>query len=386
MSAFRRVGTLAARAGFELQSSASMAKSEDDDDPFADTRMTLGEHLVELRRRLIRSAIAIVVALCVTWSYYPELTKVLRRPMDDALAQVDAEQRAKYEALLAEEQKADPSVRRTKYFLTEDPSDTRLLDRLTVTPRLSVLGPADGFFAAMKVSLYGALAVAGPILLWQMWQFIAAGLYPHERKYITKFLPLSIVLLIAGMLFVYFVILPWTLSFLVGFSTDIQLPSGFLQDEKPPALVATSDNLKVKIFDGNPAEAANGDLWYDSKLKRFKVFLDGQVRNISLSGNNLLATEIKLSHYIDLVIASLLIFGISFQLPLVVLTVARIGVVPVETLKNIRQYVYFTLAILAAVVTPGGDIPSMLGLTLPLILLYELGIWLATMQPKEVKA
>lgn len=191
-----------------------MAQSEDEDDPFADTRMTLGEHLVELRRRLIRGAIAIVVALCVTWSYYPELTKVLRRPMDDALAKVDAEQREKYEALLAEEQKADPSVRRTKYFLTDDPSDTRLLDRLTVTPRLSVLGPADGFFAAMKVSLYGALAVAGPILLWQMWQFIAAGLYKNERRAIFKYFPISVALFAGGVSFGYFVLCPYGFYFM----------------------------------------------------------------------------------------------------------------------------------------------------------------------------
>jgi sec-independent protein translocase protein TatC len=191
-----------------------MAKSEDDDDPFADTRMTLGEHLVELRRRLIRSAIAIVVALCVTWSYYPELTKVLRRPMDEALVKVDAEQREKYLALLVEEQKTDPSVKRTKYFLTEDPTDTRLLDRLTVTPRLSVLGPADGFFAAMKVSLYGALAVAGPILLWQMWQFIAAGLYKNERKAIFKYFPISLALFAGGVSFGYFVLCPFGFYFM----------------------------------------------------------------------------------------------------------------------------------------------------------------------------
>lgn len=322
------------------QSAGKSAKAVNPDD----YRMTLGEHLEELRVRLFLALGGYILLLIGAFFFGDTVVAYFCLPL------------------------------------------IRALGENNLSTQLIVDEAGEGFMVFLQITMISAAAIGAPWIAYQVWLFVAAGLYPHERKYVTKFLPLSIILLIAGMLFVYFLILPWTLSFLVGFSTDIQLPSGFIQDEKPPALVTTSDNLRVKIYDGNPAEAANGDLWYDSKLKRFKVFLDGQVRNISLSGNNLLATEIKLSHYIDLVIASLLIFGISFQLPLVVLTIARIGVVPIETLKNIRQYVYFTLAILAAVVTPGGDIPSMLGLTVPLILLYELGIWLASMQPKEAKA
>lgn len=306
-----------------------------------DYRMTLGEHLEELRVRLFLALGGYAILLIAAFFFGDTVVAYFCLPLIRALSENNL----------------------STQLITDE--------------------AGEGFMVFIQISMISAAAVGAPWIAYQIWQFIAAGLYPHERKYVTKFLPLSITLLIAGMLFVYFLILPWTLSFLIKFSTGIELPSGFVVDEKPPALVAVSPHSKITIFDGNPAHAANGDLWYDAKMKRMKVFLDGQVRNISISGNNLLATEIKLSHYIDLVIASLLIFGISFQLPLVVLLIERIGVVPLETLKSVRQYVYFALAIAAAIITPGGDIPSMLGLTIPLIMLYELGIWLAKMQPKR---
>lgn len=177
-------------------------------DPFAATRMTLGEHLVELRRRLIRGAAAVAIAFFVTWAYYAEVTRVLTWPMERALAEIDDEQRAKYEALLALEQAADPSVPRTKYFRSEDLRDRTLHAELTVSRRFSMIGPADGMFAAMKISFYGAVAIAGPVLLWQMWQFIAAGLYAHERRAVFKYFPLSVLLFVGGVAFGYFLLCP----------------------------------------------------------------------------------------------------------------------------------------------------------------------------------
>ncbi len=182
--------------------------AEDDDDPFAHTRMTLGEHLAELRRRLIRSAVAIVAAMAVTWAYYPQLTSTLTWPMERALEKIDDEQREKYEALLAEERAADPSVPRTKYFRSEDPADRTLHAELTVSRRFSMIGPADGMFAAMKISMYGAIALSAPVLLWQMWQFIAAGLYANERRAVFKYFPLSLLLFLGGVAFGYFLLCP----------------------------------------------------------------------------------------------------------------------------------------------------------------------------------
>ncbi len=180
----------------------------EDDDPFAHTRMTLGEHLAELRRRLIRGAVAVVVAMMATWAYYPELTRVLVWPMERALETIDEEQQAKYEARLAEERASDPSVPRTKYFRSDDPADRTLHAELTVSRRFSMIGPADGMFAAMKISMYGAIALSAPVLLWQMWQFIAAGLYANERRAVFKYFPISLLLFLGGVTFGYFVLCP----------------------------------------------------------------------------------------------------------------------------------------------------------------------------------
>lgn len=303
-------------------------------------RMTLGEHLEELRSRLFLALGGYILLLITAFFFGDTVVAYFCLPLIRALSEND------------------------------------------LNTQLIVDEAGEGFMVFIKISMISAAAVGAPWIAYQVWQFIAAGLYPHERKYVRRFLPLSITLLIAGMLFVYFLILPWTLSFLVGFSTDIALPQGFIQEEKAPTLVASTNLPKVPVIEGNPPAAALGDMWYDARMKRLKVFLDGQVRIIQFNGNNLLATEIKLSTYIELVIMSLLIFGISFQLPLVVLAIERLGIVPLESLKAGRQYVYFGLAILSAVITPGGDIFSMLGLTLPLIGLYELGIWLAKLKPK----
>jgi sec-independent protein translocase protein TatC len=71
------------------------------------------------------------------------------------------------------------------------------------------------------------------------------------------------------------------------------------------------------------------------------------------------------------------VFGLSFQTPLVVMSLARIGIVEIDQLKSMRKYVYFAMAIVATVITPGDVITASLALTVPLCLLYELGIWLA---------
>ncbi|MEO6436053.1 MAG: twin-arginine translocase subunit TatC, partial [Tepidisphaeraceae bacterium] len=210
--------------------------------------------------------------------------------------------------------------------------------------------------------------------LWQFWQFVAAGLFPHERQYITRYIPLSIGLLISGMLFVYFFVLPWTLQFFIAFSIGVPLTeTAAPTDVNPPTTQATF----VQVARGNPANLQEGQLWYDQVQRRFKIFLEGEVKVISFSAQNLIATEYKLPAYIDLVVGMLITFGLSFQLPLAVLTLVRVGIVDRDTLKKSRQYVYFAIAVLAAVITPGDYITGTVLLIFPLILLYELGIWLS---------
>src|SRR3954464_2099032 len=129
----------------------------------------------------------------------------------------------------------------------------------------------------------------------------------------------------------------------------------------------------VMMIPGDPAKPTAGEMWYDTTQKRLKFFINGEVKIISFSAQNLIATEYNLPEYIDLVVGMLLTFGLSFQLPLVVMALARVGIVEIETLRAFRKYVYFAMAIIAAAITPGDVITATAALMVPLCLLYELG-------------
>ena len=184
-------------------------------DPFQHTRMTLGEHLRELRTRLFRSVLALVGSFLVCWFFYPQIFDVVEAPMLKVLTEVDADQRAKYEKLLAEERRVDPAVPRTKYFRSEDPTRTELLPELTVPTRMTMVGIGEGFSVVMRITLIAALVLGMPVMLWQMWKFVAAGLYQHERRAVLTYFPISIGLFVAGVLFGYFVMCPYGFSFMV---------------------------------------------------------------------------------------------------------------------------------------------------------------------------
>ena len=100
-------------------------------------------------------------------------------------------------------------------------------------------------------------------------------------------------------------------------------------------------------------------------------------RALPFGPSNLLSPHIELPEYIDLVVGTLLTFGLCFQLPLVVLTIVRLNVVDIATFRRSRKFVYFGISILAATMTPGDAITAMVALMLPLVLLFEFGIFLA---------
>jgi sec-independent protein translocase protein TatC len=301
-------------------------------------RMTIGEHLEELRTRMILAltGFCIVLTLCLVFVkdyVFPAFCK----PLTDVLKGYD-------------------------------------LNAQLVTGDVS-----EGFMLYIKIALITAAAISSPWIVYQIWLFIAAGLYPNERKYVTRYLPLSITLLISGMLLVYFLVLPWTLQFLIGFSIGVPLAQDnvILTD-------ATTQPAAMQIpeLPGDPARPLDRQIWYNSATQSLKFAVGGKVRLIPFGSDELIRPEITVGNYIDTVVAMLLAFGLSFQMPLVILALERIGIVDLETLKKGRRYAIFIIAIAAAAITPGADMASMIGLMVPLILLYELGIFLAR-SPKK---
>jgi sec-independent protein translocase protein TatC len=234
----------------------------------------------------------------------------------------------------------------------------------------------------LQVSIICGLIIAGPWIVYQLWLFVAAGLYPNERKTVTKYIPLSIGLMLTGVLFVYFVVLPLTVDFFLTFTSGIPLPGGatpnIIADVKVPPVFT--------IVDGDPANPPEGAEWYNKRQDRLKIRIMGDTRLITFGPDNLLNPQITLDDYIGFVLTFMLVFAVSFQLPLVLLALVRIGIVEIDFLKKQRKIVYFVMAIVAAVIAPGDVVLSMLSLLIPMLFLYEFGIWLAQWGEKQRKA
>lgn len=310
-----------------------MAARQQDFNP-DEYQMSIGDHLEELRRRIILGIIGLLPAalICLLWGRW--ILGFLCRPL------------------------------------------LRSLQKYDINPQLTSLQISDAFMIYMKVSMIAALAISGPWIVYQLWLFVSAGLYPNERKYITRYIPLSIVLLLSGMMFVYTVVLPFSLQFFIGFTATFPLQLPALNDSAiSPA--TTQPSTFIQPVAGDPAHPKEFQVWFDVMQHRLKFFISGQVRVIPFGPDNLLAPSFTLPDYLDLVLQLMLTFGLAFQLPIVVMALAKIGLVEIDTLKKWRRYVYLGLSMLAAALAPGDVVTATVALLVPLVLLYELGIFLA---------
>ena len=149
-------------------------------------RMTLPQHLDELRIRVMRSVLALLAAAIVGFAFREEIWAFLLRPYHEALGVVGV----KAEGLTAIE-----------------------------------LG--EGFMQTMKVCFLTGLVAASPLVLWQMWGFIAAGLYDHERRTVRIFFPVSLVLFAMGLAAAYYILIPFGLRFLIGWDQGLEFAAGY---------------------------------------------------------------------------------------------------------------------------------------------------------------
>ncbi|MDG2359291.1 MAG: twin-arginine translocase subunit TatC [Planctomycetaceae bacterium] len=180
-----------------------------------------------------------------------------------------------------------------------------VIDRQNQTVTLNV---QEAFMTYLKVAFIAGLLIASPWVFREIWMFVAAGLYPHERKYIYIYLPMSLFLFTGGAVFCFYAVFPFVLKFLLSFNA---------------------------MLDVNP--------------------------------------QIRLSEWINFAVMLPVMFGVSFQLPLVMLFLERISVFEISDYREKRRMAILVIAFLSMILTPA-DPMSMLLMMFPLTLLYEFGI------------
>lgn len=253
-----------------------MAEQQSPGDDLSGTEQPFVQHLVELRDRLLKAVIAIAV-FTVALGFYPgpgELYDILAAPLVAHL-----------------------------------PKGATLIATSVISP----------FMVPLKIMLMAAFLLALPVVLYQMWAFVAPGLYMHEKKLVLPLVVSSTILFIVGVAFCYFFVFGQVFKFIQSFA--------------PKSITAAPD----------------------------------------------------IEAYLGFVLSMFLAFGMAFEVPIVVIVLARLNVVSIEKLKAFRSYFIVLAFVIAAVVTPP-DVVSQLALAIPMCVLYEVGIWAAQLFIKHTQA
>ena len=253
-----------------------MATNSPGPDELSGTEQPFVAHLIELRDRLVRAAIAVgavFAALCL-WPGPAGLYDIIAAPMIASL-----------------------------------PAGATLIATNVISP----------FVVPLKITLMAAFLVALPVVLYQMWAFVAPGLYTHEKKLVLPLVVSSTLLFLIGVAFCYFFVFGQVFKFIQSFA--------------PKSFTAAPD----------------------------------------------------IEAYLSFVLTMFVAFGASFEVPVVVVVLARMGLVSIEKLKEFRSYFIVIAFIVAAIITPP-DVVSQLALAIPMCVLYEVGIWAARIFIKHTQA
>lgn len=273
-------------------------------------------------------------------------------------------------------------------FLTEPA--LRAMAANGLPARMQALGPAEVLTTDLKLSLVGAIVLSAPWILWQAWKFIEPGLYLNERRFIHLLIPGSAGLTLAGLGFLYFVMLPLMLQVLISFGvpgpTDaFGIPDGQDRIER----IETSGAALFPIRTEPPANPAPGEVWINPETSELVMVVpvrDDEERfellSTSLNRAGTIAQEFRLGEYIGFVLTLALAVAIAFQMPLVILLLGWVGLADRRFLQRNRRYALLICALLGAILTPA-DVLSMILLLIPLYLLYEVGILLLRFAPAD---
>lgn len=316
-----------------------------------DVPMSLGDHLEELRRRMILAIGGVLAAGVVTLYFGRDLVTWLCRPLMYALRDAG------------------------------------------LPPQVYALSPLAGFSVYIQVSLIAAVIIGLPWVMYQAWRFIEVGLRRRERKLVLSLVPLSAAMAGLSVAFTYYVMLPSSLWFLISFSSTY--PSvGMAQPPGWWSILAGKDTpegsgssgvqgvdrvsgppVRVPILEADPAQPADGQMWLVAPLGELRFRYGGVTRSITLNSPSIVNPLIEIDQYIGFVAATALGCVVAFQLPVVMMIVGWTGLVDPAWLAQYRRLCVLGCFFLGMVLSPA-DVLSMIVLSLPLWGLFELGMWL----------
>jgi sec-independent protein translocase protein TatC len=186
----------------------------DDEQEIEASRMTLGEHLEELRSRLFKSVAVLVLVFSVVYAWRFDVFSIIQGPHQKAMVMLNEARAEHFHELIQERQAAGQEVDPSIWFEEGYPEAKVLTPKFRSDDRLKHFSADQGFLLRLRVCFWISIFLAGPYLLMQMWGFIAAGLYRSEKSVVHRYLPASLGLFLGGVLFGYFVMVPYALYFL----------------------------------------------------------------------------------------------------------------------------------------------------------------------------
>ncbi|MDA9175942.1 twin-arginine translocase subunit TatC [Alphaproteobacteria bacterium] len=245
-----------------------------------------------------------------------------------------------------------------------------------------VTSPFEKFFADFTLALFVGLTLTLPVLLYQIWRFIAPGLYNNEKGAMRPFLVASPILYWVGISFVYFVVMPMAFNFLIGYALDGGEFNLSRNATEFNAVLETFRTVSETFFAMNPAEVAREEFIKAGEDYRAALRDMAQLRPLD---KVTIDPQTKIADYLRDSMRMLIGGGLGFQLPVALTLMVRSGLVSTDFLKRNRKFAVLILFILSGVLTPP-DIISQAMLGGPMYLLYEVAILIGGRIEKHQRA
>lgn len=304
--------------------------------------MSFGDHLEELRKRLILAIAGLLPIFAIAFAFGQPLLRLLIAPAREAL--IEGGQAS---TLLA-------------------------------------TGMFETFGTVVHLSVVVMFLVGAPWVLYQLWLFISPGLYAHERRFVHILLPFSGILVLVSVVFMYLAILPVVLAFFIGFGADISAPAA-AQAPLPPGVVLP----QIPVLEADPIDPAPGSAWISAETMQLRVAMPDpehkgrvHVRQSEMVDSLGVVQQYRVSEYIKTLLNLALGFGAAFQTPVVVVMLGWVGLIDPKKMGKYRKHAIVACAVLGAFLTPADPV-SMLLMAVPLYLLYELGLFTLRVMPVE---